>query len=116
MVLYVILVFAAILIGMAISVLAFGTGGKRSRVFQDIYFTVEEVDGIGVLKGYDIPYYKEAENMVVKLHKVMFRSHSIGWDIAITENGPVIIEGNDRWEISLIQAVHGGMGYLEKYF
>lgn len=69
-----------------------------------------------VFKGYDIPYYKEAENMVVKLHKVMFRSHSIGWDIAITENGPVIIEGNDRWEISLIQAVHGGMGYLEKYF
>ena len=54
--------------------------------------------------------------MVVELHKVMFRSHSIGWDVAITENGPVIIEGNDRWEISLIQAVHGGLGYLEKYF
>ena len=49
MILYVILVFAAVLVGMAVSVLAFGTGGKRSRIFQDIYFTVEEVEGIGVL-------------------------------------------------------------------
>ena len=49
MILYVILVFVAVLVGMAVSVLAFGTGGKRSRIFQDIYFTVEEVEGIGVL-------------------------------------------------------------------
>lgn len=34
---------------MAVSVYAFGTGGKRKRIFQDIYFTVEETDGIGVL-------------------------------------------------------------------
>ena len=39
----------------------------------------------------------------------MYRSHSVGWDIAITENGPVFIEGNGLWEISLVQAVHGGM-------
>lgn len=76
----------------------------------------EHPDTHVLFKGYDIPYYKEAERMVVELHRLMYRSHSIGWDIAITENGPVIIEGNDRWEISLIQAVHGGMGYLEKYF
>ena len=69
-----------------------------------------------VFNDYPIPYYKEAEDLVVKLHKVMYRSHSIGWDIAITPHGPVIIEGNDRWEITLIQAVHGGMGYLMKYF
>lgn len=68
MVLYVILVFAAILIGMAISVLAFGTGGKRSRVFQDIYFTVEEVDGIGVLytKNGDYSAILAMENPVQK--------------------------------------------------
>lgn len=33
MVLYVILMFVAILVGMAVSVFAFVTGGKRSRVF-----------------------------------------------------------------------------------
>ena len=34
---------------MALSVYAFGTGGKRKRIFQDIYFSVEDTDGIGVL-------------------------------------------------------------------
>ena len=49
MTLYIILIFIALCAGMAISVHAFGTGGKRKRIFQDIYFTVEDVDGIGVL-------------------------------------------------------------------
>ena len=34
---------------MALSVYAFGTGGKRKRIFQDIYFSAEETDGVGVL-------------------------------------------------------------------
>ncbi len=49
MVLYVILFFVATCIGMAVSVYAFGTGGKRKKIFQDIYFSVEDTDGIGVL-------------------------------------------------------------------
>ena len=46
---YILLAFVAILIGMAISVSAFGTGGKRKKIFQDIYFSVENNEGIGVL-------------------------------------------------------------------
>ena len=38
--------------------------------------------------------------------------HSIGWDIAFTENGPIFIEGNDNWEITGIQATNGGMKEL----
>jgi conjugation system TraG family ATPase len=34
---------------MLTSVKVFGTGGKRKKIFQDIYFSVEDVDGIGVL-------------------------------------------------------------------
>ena len=49
MILYVIITFMAILIGMAISLSAFGTGGKRKKIFQSIYFSIEDVDGIGVL-------------------------------------------------------------------
>ena len=49
MVLYVIFFFVATCIGMAVSVYAFGTGGKRKKIFQDIYFSVEDTDGIGVL-------------------------------------------------------------------
>ena len=49
MTIYVILFFVALLIGMAVSVYTFGTGGKRQRIFQDIYFSVEDTNGIGVI-------------------------------------------------------------------
>lgn len=49
MVTYVILFFIAVCVGMGISVYAFGTGGKRKRIFQDIYFSVEDINGIGVI-------------------------------------------------------------------
>ena len=49
MIIYVFIVFIALCVGMAVSVYAFGTGGKRKRIFQDIYFSVEEANGIGVI-------------------------------------------------------------------
>lgn len=49
MVTYILLAFAALCTGMALSVRVFGTGGKRKHIFRDIYFSVEEADGIGIL-------------------------------------------------------------------
>lgn len=70
-------------------------------------------DGIGrltehpdtgvVFKDFCIPYYQYALSLACRAHKGLDRIHSIGWDIAITPNGPSIIEGNDNWEISLMQ-------------
>ena len=45
----VIVSFLCILVGMAISVRAFGTGGKRAEIFQDIYFSIEDMEGVGVI-------------------------------------------------------------------
>ena len=49
MTLIVIIGFILFLAGMAVSVYAFGTGGKRANTFKDIYFSIEDVDGVGVL-------------------------------------------------------------------
>ena len=49
MTVYIIILMAAVCLGMAISVYAFGTGGKRKHMLRDIYFSVEDIDGIGVL-------------------------------------------------------------------
>lgn len=49
MIIYILLIFIALCIGMAISVHAFGTGGKRKHIFRDIYFSVENTDGIGIV-------------------------------------------------------------------
>ena len=49
MIVYAIIIFVAVCIGMAISVYAFGTGSKRAKIFKEIYFSVEDIDGVGVL-------------------------------------------------------------------
>ena len=68
MVTYILLSFAALCLGMAISVKAFGTGGKRKRIFQDIYFSVEDTEGVGILytKTGEYSAILEMENPVQK--------------------------------------------------
>lgn len=70
-----------------------------------------------VFENFEIPYFQKAVNMAKELHSKLYRIHSIGWDIAISQEGPVFIEGNSLWEISLVQAAHGGLKeQIEKYF
>ena len=49
MIVYAVIIFIAVCIGMAISVYAFGTGSKRAKIFKEIYFSVEDIDGVRVL-------------------------------------------------------------------
>lgn len=63
--------------------------------------------------GYEIPFFKDAVSLALRCHDYLYGIHSIGWDIAITSDGPCIIEGNDNWEISLMQACNGGL--LEQF-
>ena len=62
-----------------------------------------------VFDGYSIPFYEEACSLVKRAHRVLPTIPTIGWDVAITENGPTLIEGNDNWEISGVQIPHGGV-------
>ncbi len=58
-------------------------------------------------ENFPIPFFKEAKELVCQMHECL-NLYSIGWDIAITENGPVVIEGNDNWDLALGQiAVKG---------
>lgn len=47
-----------------------------------------------VFPGYQIPMWQEVLNFAEELAKVVPQARYIGWDIAITEKGPVVIEGN----------------------
>lgn len=58
-------------------------------------------------KGWKIPYYKEAQELVKRLHILLPGLFTIGWDVAIGETGPVIIEANDGWEPFLNQTKRG---------
>lgn len=65
---------------------------------------------------YTIPFIKEAIEQAKYFHSFL-DLHSIGWDIAIGENGPIFIEGNDNWEINGPQSCnHGLVKEFKEYF
>lgn len=65
---------------------------------------------------YTIPFIKEAVEQAKYFHSFL-DLHSIGWDIAIGENGPIFIEGNDNWEINGPQSCnHGLVKEFKEYF
>lgn len=69
-----------------------------------------------VFENVVVPYFEDVKKAIVKLHTFLYRCHSIGWDVAVTKNGPVFIEGNSLWEISMPQAAHGGLKSIEPCF
>ncbi len=44
--------------------------------------------------GFNVPMFKEAVEMVKEAATVVPEMGYIGWDVAISEKGPVIVEGN----------------------
>ncbi|HRQ46766.1 MAG TPA: sugar-transfer associated ATP-grasp domain-containing protein [Rhodocyclaceae bacterium] len=44
-----------------------------------------------------IPYLGESIELAKSAHRWMPDMYSIGWDVAITPNGPLLLEGNDDW-------------------
>lgn len=67
---------------------------------------VESHPDTGVaLDGYVVPYFKKSVEMACRLHRYLYGIHSIGWDIAITPDGPVFIEGNEDWDGSITMSL-----------
>lgn len=50
--------------------------------------------GIEETRGYQLPYWEETKSFIANVAKELPSMKFIAWDIAITPNGPVLIEGN----------------------
>lgn len=68
-------------------------------VYSDITKTDESVHPVtGIeIKGFQVPFWKETLTMIELAAKAYLDNRTIGWDIAITEYGPELIEGNHNW-------------------
>jgi hypothetical protein len=68
-------------------------------------------------EGIVVPFFHEARALIEHAHRVLGPVHSLGWDIAITEDGPVIIEVNANWHTTMPQIVGWpGRAVFERYF
>ena len=80
--------------------------GKISNVAQDYKLDYLEKHPYSNFKfvGFQIPYFKDALDMIKDAAKEVKEVKFIGWDVAITNKGPCIIEGNnypsyDYWQV-----------------
>ena len=49
------------------------------------------------VKGFQIPFWPETLNLVREASLLFPQNRSVGWDVAITDEGPGLIEGNHDW-------------------
>ena len=63
--------------------------------------------------SFRIPYYKEAIDLA-KESQLKFKKYvpSVGWDICITPDGPIIVEGNGEYGPIGLQTICGGKAYV----
>lgn len=62
-----------------------------------------------VYKDLQLPYWKEVIELIKTVHPFLYGLNSIGWDIAITNEGPKIIEINWDWGTKGLQIANGGL-------
>ncbi len=55
--------------------------------------------------NYELPYWKETKDLVLKAALVNQNIKLVGWDVAITKDGPVLVEGNRRPGFDIVQVV-----------
>jgi hypothetical protein len=62
-----------------------------------------------IFADFKIPYLKDAVNLCIRAHKLLYFNYVIGWDVAITDEGPIIIEANEKPGMNVVQCLDGGL-------
>lgn len=78
--------------------------------------TIQPVTGRKIA-GFIVPFWNDVVTLAEKAALLTPENKSVGWDIAVTSNGPELIEGNHNWCKLLWQlpVKRGLKGELEKY-
>lgn len=71
--------------------------------------TLTHPDSGLAFKGRVIPFWDDLIEKALALHRHLLPLFIVGWDIAITPDGPCFIEGNDNMEISINQEADKGL-------
>ena len=83
-------------------------GVARSRDAHAVISTVDVHPESGErIEGTRVPFFSEALATCRRAHQLICRPPLIGWDVAITADGPVLVEGNHMFGTEVAQVAHG---------
>lgn len=63
-------------------------------------------EGGETFTGLVIPCWREAVALALQAHTALGAYISLGWDVAITADGPVLLEANCGWDPTMMQKTH----------
>lgn len=106
-----------------------GAGGIKGAIDPDTGVILSAVDNLGhvfsihpdsgvKIVGTQIPYWEDAKKLVIELAYVVPENRYTGWDLALTDNGWIMVEANRRAQFGFQMSLQKGFrqeinGFLE---
>jgi hypothetical protein len=86
-----------------------GTGRLGQAIARDIRRGTwdRHPDTDAPITGIEMPHIGEIVGLCLRAHALFPEFRSIGWDVPLTTQGPLLLEANALWGVEMIQMVHG---------
>lgn len=80
--------------------------GSLSKEFPHVAIFDEHPDTGNPVAGFMIPHWESLKALVDRAHHSLSQFVTLAWDIAVTDEGPLIIEANPTYDVSGMQVAH----------
>ena len=92
--------------------IALETGRIESAAMPDSTPIARHPDTNMPIAGIEVPFWKESLELVCRAHATAFAKFVfLGWDVALTNEGPVLLETNSGWGAIFHQMLDGPLGH-----
>lgn len=55
------------------------------------------------ITGFTVPFWNESKALLLRAQTTLPQLRTLGWDLAITDDGPVVVEANANYDMDLLQ-------------
>jgi hypothetical protein len=59
------------------------------------------------IEGFEVPQWDDVLALALRAQESLPQLKSAGWDIALTPDGPVVVEGNSSYALDILQVAYG---------